>query len=113
MKLLKSQSSETGIVFIYLDEAGLLATTFVLEVSNSDRDIMASERERKKKDASYERDTWVTTILKAKVSTSPPFHSPLLTLTSSYIFFVHLFSSIVIFHSLAQVCLMILDEELT
>ena len=47
--------------------AGLLATTFVLEAINPDRDVTNTERERRKRDVSYERDIWVTTILKAKV----------------------------------------------
>jgi len=47
--LVKSQSSSDGIVFIYLDEYGLLASTFMLEVSEN------------------ERDTWIATIERAKV----------------------------------------------
>lgn len=47
--LVKSQSSHSGIVFIYLDEYGLLATTFMLDVNED------------------ERETWIATIERAKV----------------------------------------------
>lgn len=50
VKLIKSEVSDNCIVFIYLDEFGLLQTTFLLEVNENERDV------------------WVTAIEKAKVS---------------------------------------------
>lgn len=49
VKLIKSEVSDNCIVFIYLDEFGLLQTTFLLEVNENERDVWVAAIEKAKR----------------------------------------------------------------